>query len=182
MNNGEFEHFCPVKKTENPEIIKKTKNIKMINIGQFLLIFFLLFVIFLQTIGILSNLPASNRDNTFNADQNPGNISYNTDQTPNISFPQSNIGDGQNNIENNINNIDNMDIDSNGIDINSEIMFILGENNGKLALFSPDGNIIYEIFDVYINTLPDFDRNLLINGIKIKTTDELHSLLEDYNS
>jgi len=179
MNNGEFKNFYPA---EKPEYIKKTKNIKnikMMNIGQILLICFLYAVIFLQTAGIISNLSALNRNHTIQIDQNPDNM----DQTP---VSQSNTGDEQNNIENNINHIDSIDnidnIDIGGGETNSGIIFILGENGGKLALLSPDGQIVYEIFDVYINTLPDFDKNLLINGIKIKTTDELRSLLEDYNS
>ena len=64
----------------------------------------------------------------------------------------------------------------------TEILFILGESGGKLAVLSPDRQTVYEIFNVYINTLPDYDKNLLQNGIEIKTTQQLYSLLEDYNS
>ena len=63
-----------------------------------------------------------------------------------------------------------------------EIIFILGESSGRLAILSPDGQTVHEIYNVYINTLPEYDRNLLIEGIKIKTPEELASLLEDFSS
>ena len=62
------------------------------------------------------------------------------------------------------------------------IIFILGEYEGKLAVLSPDKKIVHEIFDVYINTLPAYDKELLHNGIQIKSTEQLNSLIEDYTS
>jgi hypothetical protein len=192
MNNNEFKNFYPIEKPDN---IKKAENnmqktnskpkrflnIKMMNIGQLLLICFLFVVILMQTAEIISGLSTLNRNNTNNFSHTPDAVSSGANQTPNINPNKSGFNAEQNkNIENKNNSIDNIDIDNNYQ--NSETIFILGENNGKLAVLSPDGETVYETFDVYIDTLPDFDRDLLINGIKIKTADELQSLLEDYSS
>ena len=97
------------------------------------------------------------------------------------SFGEAGGADGNNNDHHNINDNDtgNSFDDKNK---NQETLFILGESNGQLAVLSPDGQTIYEIFNVYINTLPEYDKNLLLSGIKIKTAEELHSLIEDYSS
>ena len=63
-----------------------------------------------------------------------------------------------------------------------EILFVLGESGGKLAILSPDRQTVYEVFNVYISTLPDYDRDMLLEGIPVKTTEELSSLLEDFSS
>jgi len=172
--------------------IKNKKNIKLINIGQILLICFLFAVIFLQTVGIISGLSSLNNHNADIFEHEANRISsFHVNQTPDIKPDQANSGvktESSHNHNIDIENKNNYDvnnknnINANTGDTNPETIFILGENNGKLAVFSPDGETVYETFDVYIDTLPDFDRDLLINGIKIKTADELHSLLEDYNS
>ena len=77
---------------------------------------------------------------------------------------------------------DSADINSVVNPADSGVVFILGESGGKLAVFSPDKSTVYQTFDVYIDTLPEYDRNLLIDGIKVTSSEELHSLLEDYSS
>ena len=65
---------------------------------------------------------------------------------------------------------------------NAGIIFILGEHDGKLAILSPDRKILHEVFELYIDTLPEYDKKLLYTGIEINSTEELNSLIEDYNS
>lgn len=65
---------------------------------------------------------------------------------------------------------------------NRNIIFILGVYDGKLAVMDSEKNKIYEVFDVYINTLPEYDKNLLSAGIEIKNVNDLYSLIEDYSS
>lgn len=165
MNNGDFKNFYPIEKINKPDIAEKNENLKyinkknIINIGQLILICFLFAVIIIQTVNIISNLSGAKTDSAEKSFKNTENLSTGANNNQNIT-------------ENNINNIET----------ESNIIFILGENNGRLAILSPDKNKVYEVFDVYINTLPDFDKNLLTAGIKIKSTEELRSLLEDYSN
>jgi len=185
MNNDESKHLYPIEKDKKETLIKhsaKSKQLNMINIGQILLICFLFVIIFMQTTGIIFNLA----DSVSNLDYQPDKDSYGENQNANANLPQSD-NKSKNITENNFNQRENSNISNteNITRIESKIVetiFILGENNGKLAVLSPDGQTVYEIFDVYINTLPDYDIILLQNGIKIKTPEELYSLLEDYNS
>ena len=131
--------------------------INITNIGQLLLIVFLFVVICMQTAGIIDEP----KDTFSLADEAPVEININSPRSADEISINTDI-----NIKNHI----------------PEFLFILGEDNGKLAVFSPDRETVYETFDVYVNTLPDYDKNLLLDGIKINTSEELYSLLEDYCS
>ncbi|GHU37932.1 hypothetical protein FACS1894105_10930 [Clostridia bacterium] len=63
-----------------------------------------------------------------------------------------------------------------------DIIFVLGTSEGRLAVFAPDGKTVYQVYDIFTGTLPEYDRNLLQNGIKIRTAEELRNLLEDFGS
>ncbi|MGN0653784.1 MAG: BofC C-terminal domain-containing protein [Oscillospiraceae bacterium] len=63
----------------------------------------------------------------------------------------------------------------------SEI-YILREYNGKLAVFNGDDDVPSEIFDVYINSFGEVDRNALYKGITAYSEEELSRLIEDYTS
>ena len=176
MNNDDFKNLYPIKteKSENakkPNSYAKPKQVTMINIGQIILICFLFIIIITQTGALMSSFQNSFSDN-IDPKNDEANINANLPQFA----EEININEHQNL---NINNTDNANHKDSEI---IETIFILGENNGKLAVLSPDGQTVYKTFDVYINTLPDYDKNLLQNGIKIKTAEELYSLLEDYNS
>lgn len=58
--------------------------------------------------------------------------------------------------------------------------FMLGVYEEKIAVFQ-NGKII-EIYDVYVNTLPESDRILLRNGIIIEGKKELKEKIEDFTS
>ena len=156
---------------KNPNPNPNLKKITVTNIGQILLICFLFIIILMQTVSIIPKL--------YNSVSGDNNIL--TEENENINLPANiiNTKTEENKNENNIKNTENTNNMESDI---LETILILGENNGKLAVLSPDGQTVYETFDVYINTLPDYDKNLLQNGIKIKTAEELYSLLEDYNS
>jgi len=173
---------------KNPNPNPNLKKITVTNIGQILLICFLFIIILMQTVSIIPKLYNSvSGDNNILTEENeninlPANIiNTKTEENENINLPANiiNTKTEENKNENNIKNTENTNNMESDI---LETILILGENNGKLAVLSPDGQTVYETFDVYINTLPDYDKNLLQNGIKIKTAEELYSLLEDYNS
>ena len=130
------------------------KNLSVLNVGQILLLVFLFTVICLQSINLI-----------FAPDHNI------------IAEPAENLL-----IPEHVPEISDYLEAAEIIPAEPEIIFILGENNGRLAILSPDRQTVYETYSVYINTLPELDRNLLREGIKIKTTEELASLLEDYSS
>jgi len=165
MNNGDFKHFLPIEKPSENALIRKPNKfnrLNITNIGQILLICFLFVVIFTQTAGLIS-APESFSDDSADGFSPAEHI-----ETPTTNpAPES----------------DNTIIpDKNNLKEIYEILFILGENNGKIAVLSPDRETVYETFDVYIDTLPDCDKNLLLDGIEITKTEELYSLLEDYCS
>ena len=58
----------------------------------------------------------------------------------------------------------------------------LGEWKGKVAAFNADEDTPYEIFDVYVDSLPDIDRVLLKKGIPAADREALDALIEDYTS
>ncbi|MBR5201979.1 MAG: BofC C-terminal domain-containing protein [Clostridia bacterium] len=64
----------------------------------------------------------------------------------------------------------------------AEDYYILSEYNGKIAVFKNQERIPIDIYDIYVTTLPQHDRVLLENGIRIETPDELQKLIEDYTS
>ena len=62
------------------------------------------------------------------------------------------------------------------------LLCILGEWEGKLAVFSPGGVSPEEVYDVYITSLPEQEQARLEKGIEIYDFDILYGLLEDYTS
>ena len=156
INDREFKNIFPIELKQHSAKSLRSHKLNIINIGQILLVCFLFFILITQTFKLIFS-----------------DSSY-IKQTDNLSVVDySNIIKPED-----IKVSEATEI----IEINSDIIFTLGEYDGKLAILSPDGQTVYEVFNVYINTLPDYDKNLLLNGIKIKTADELHSLIEDYSS
>lgn len=60
--------------------------------------------------------------------------------------------------------------------------YLLGEYNGRVSVLSPDTREPEMIFDIFIRTLPDADQELLRQGIRVDTYEELTRLIEDYIS
>ena len=160
-----------IMRTERPGKLHVT------NIGQLIFVLFLLIVIFTQTINLF---PISMSNKTSQETNSP--LSNARNNAENIES-ENNSENYLNFFEKSINKIEHGDdIYNVPGEENLSIIFILGESEGKLAILSPDGTSVYEMYDVYINTLPEYDRNLLLDGIKITSSEELHSLLEDYSS
>ena len=68
-----------------------------------------------------------------------------------------------------------------GIPVNA-VQYYLREHNGKLAVFTPHSDVPELVFDVYLSTLPAYDRGQLQMGIPIYSYEELVQRIEDYIS
>ena len=64
----------------------------------------------------------------------------------------------------------------------SNYPYLLRTYEGKLAVFTDDLVQPDLVFDVYVSTLPELDQQQLSRGIRVKTYDELTSMIEDYIS
>ena len=60
--------------------------------------------------------------------------------------------------------------------------YLLGEYGGRVAVLAPDTREPEMIFDIFLRTLPEPDRELLREGIRVETYEELTRLIEDYIS
>lgn len=63
-----------------------------------------------------------------------------------------------------------------------ETGYLLGEYNGRVSVLSPATREPEMIFDIFVRTLPDPDQELLRQGIRVATYEELTRLIEDYIS
>lgn len=61
-------------------------------------------------------------------------------------------------------------------------VYILGEWEGKLAVFLPGKENPSQIYEVYITTLPPAEQERLQAGVPVGSEEELGRLLEDYTS
>lgn len=66
--------------------------------------------------------------------------------------------------------------------VNYQQIYIVKEYNGKIAVFEKGRDEPYRTTNMSVNFLPDYDRELLINGIELKTQKEVDAVLEDYIS
>gem|GEM_PF-1570361 len=62
----------------------------------------------------------------------------------------------------------------------SDILYIVAEHNGRIGIFNPERTTVFEVLDVYVDYLPDTDRQYLKSGINIYSNDELLSVISDY--
>ncbi len=60
--------------------------------------------------------------------------------------------------------------------------YILREYEGRLAVFKDDEAEPLYVFNVSMNTMSDYDKNALQEGIAAKDLTELKTLVEDYTS
>lgn len=61
-------------------------------------------------------------------------------------------------------------------------MYLLRAYEGKLAVFTQDLVTPDLVFDVYVRTLPEYDREQLERGVRVGSYEELTKLVEDYIS
>ena len=193
-NNNELNEFTNsflISDDEKPANVrndtKYTKHLSVLNVGQIMVLVILCTIICLQAIELFSyqRQNAVAEPLQVNADYSQQNIYENSEQNDSIEYT-SVIGEMVYSIDHAIDaNELNGEIAEyllETISSEPEVIFILGESDGRLAILSADGQIVYETFNVHINTLPPLDRDLLREGIRITTTEELSSLLEDFSS
>ncbi len=60
--------------------------------------------------------------------------------------------------------------------------YTVTEYQGKIAVFKNTDTIPLEVYDTYIEYLPEHDRLLLKDGIRADSPGELQKILEDYTS
>lgn len=63
-----------------------------------------------------------------------------------------------------------------------ETGYLLGEWGGRVSVLSPGTREPEMIFDIFLRTLPEPDQELLRQGIRVETYEELTRLIEDYIS
>lgn len=60
--------------------------------------------------------------------------------------------------------------------------YTFSQYQGKLALYQRGYAMPIEIFDVYLDSLPDDERSLIAAGICAETDAEIQKIIEDYTS
>lgn len=60
--------------------------------------------------------------------------------------------------------------------------YTVTEYQGKIAVFKNTDTIPLEVYDTYIEYLPEHDRLLLKDGIRATSLGELQKIIEDYTS
>ena len=60
-------------------------------------------------------------------------------------------------------------------------IYVLKNNNGKLAVFSEDNELLYE-YDFNVYSLPEKDIEILNKGLVVEGLSNLRSAIEDYTS
>lgn len=64
----------------------------------------------------------------------------------------------------------------------SNLMYVVKEYNGNIAVFEENCDIPFKITDVRLSDFPDEDKKLLNKGIEASSSQELNCILEDYCS
>ena len=59
-------------------------------------------------------------------------------------------------------------------------MYVLKTYEGKLAVYRFEGKTPMEVTDIYVDSLPDYDKASLDKGVSIYSDEQLRRALEDY--
>jgi len=193
-NNNEFANSFPISDDEKFDIAEQDtqeeKHLSVLNIGQILVLAILCTVICLQAIELFSY---QRQSRGAAVEQLQYDANYRQPGFYEVAEPINSVNSAEYTRTGELDYYITDSTDINGIDYTTnelleaippdpEVIFILGESNGRLAILSADGQTVYETFNVHINTLPPLDRDMLRSGIRITTTEELSSLLEDFSS
>lgn len=92
------------------------------------------------------------------------------------------ITNAQNNILSAISNVTSIMASADTTEETRQILYTLGEKDGKLTIFASNTDTIIDILDTYIYSLPNKDREAINKGIAVYSVAELISLIEDYTS
>ena len=63
-----------------------------------------------------------------------------------------------------------------------KVEYVLKDYNGHIAVFYSNKDTPYEEFDIPTDTFSEYDKNMLKQGIKADTQEEIRQLIEDYTS
>ena len=60
--------------------------------------------------------------------------------------------------------------------------FIVKEYDGRIAVFTAGSFSPDKVYDTHVSQLPEYDQNLLVDGILANDREELRKIIEDYTS
>ena len=60
--------------------------------------------------------------------------------------------------------------------------YLIKDYEEKLAVFTDENDVPDIVFELYLNQLPDLDREQIKKGIYVESYDKLIALIEDYTS
>ncbi|HCC34496.1 MAG TPA: hypothetical protein DEQ02_02195 [Ruminococcaceae bacterium] len=60
-------------------------------------------------------------------------------------------------------------------------VYILKDYEGKLAVFPFESDTPEQILDVFISSLPEYDQRQLQKGVLVYSSEQLDSLIQDYD-
>ncbi len=63
-----------------------------------------------------------------------------------------------------------------------QAQYTFSQYQGRLALYERGFSMPVEIYDVYLDSLPKEDRDLITAGINAETDAEIQKIIEDYTS
>ncbi|MEG2039126.1 MAG: hypothetical protein RRZ73_05305 [Oscillospiraceae bacterium] len=66
--------------------------------------------------------------------------------------------------------------------VNTDFQFLIANYQGRIAVYEKNRTTPKKIFNVYLSTLPEYDKKQLEKGIPIANYEELVKRLEDYIS
>ena len=63
-----------------------------------------------------------------------------------------------------------------------EYSYRISDFKGKLAVFEGKSKIPYKVYNTYVDSLPEKDRNLIKKGIFVNSIAEVKKIIEEYTS
>lgn len=63
-----------------------------------------------------------------------------------------------------------------------EYAYLLQETDGKIGLYLPGEDTPRQVLDIFTYTLPDYDQQLLKEGIRVADDQDLQKYLEEFDS
>ncbi|MBQ3069500.1 MAG: hypothetical protein IJD01_06105 [Clostridia bacterium] len=64
----------------------------------------------------------------------------------------------------------------------TEVYRVVREWDGRVAVFLPQGNTPEAVYDTWVSSLPEADRERLCEGVAVYSHSALREVLEDYTS
>lgn len=64
----------------------------------------------------------------------------------------------------------------------TDYAYLLRETDGKIGLYLPQEDTPRQVLDIYTYTLPEYDQQLLQEGIPVADEEDLQKYLEEFDS